>query len=214
MLRYKSRHEVRLLSLLQCLNRKSTVIAELREIKERAFSELKRLEDSLSYSRKEIESRDNQINLLSNQLESAKAFEVKLEESKLEAVTLKEKLKNQVDQNGNLNSFLKTKTLKDEIAMLKSEVRIATETEEKSKKAMDDLALALREVVTEDNTSNEKLKLSQEHVNHLKEEIKVLKQELELQTNTSERLRGEAEESILAWTGKEIGFYKLFKKSY
>ncbi|KAD5960645.1 hypothetical protein E3N88_12117 [Mikania micrantha] len=221
--------------LLLRKNRKSTVIAELREIKERAFSELKRLEDSLSYSRKEIESRDNQINLLSNQLESAKAFEVKLgervdsieelkkgileleyqqtkielEESKLEAVTLKEKLKNQVDQNGNLNSFLKTKTLKDEIAMLKSEVRIATETEEKSKKAMDDLALALREVVTEDNTSNEKLKLSQEHVNHLKEEIKVLKQELELQTNTSERLRGEAEESILAWTGKEIGFYKF-----
>ncbi|KAK9073620.1 hypothetical protein SSX86_007944 [Deinandra increscens subsp. villosa] len=241
---------------------RNRVIAELRGVKERVFSELKSLEDSLSNSKMEIESRDNEIRLLSNQLESAKVFEVKLGERDASLDELKKRnleLEDQVEKtkrsesnlleslmlqtgqieqakidleesrievknlqkvsenNGNnLSSSLETKTLKDEIEMLKNEVKLAMEAEEKSKKAMDDLALALREVATEASKAKEKLKSSEEqatHNTHLKEEIKQLKEELGLQTDTSERLRLEAEESILAWTAKELGFISCIRKS-
>ncbi|KAK9073619.1 hypothetical protein SSX86_007943 [Deinandra increscens subsp. villosa] len=241
---------------------RNRVIAELRGVKERVFSELKSLEDSLTNSKMEIESRDNEIRLLSNQLESAKVFEVKLgerdasldelkkrnleledqvektkrsesnlleslmlqtgqieqakidlEESRIEVKNLKKASEN---NGNNLSSSLETKTLKDEIEMLKNEVKLAMEAEEKSKKAMDDLALALREVATEASKAKEKLKSSEEqatHNTHLKEEIKQLKEELGLQTDASERLRLEAEESILAWTAKELGFISCIRKS-
>ncbi|GJS07714.1 hypothetical protein Tco_0364510 [Tanacetum coccineum] len=73
-------------------NERNRMVAELREAKELAnaglsptkaekvFSELKSLKDSLSNSKKEIESRDKQIVSFSKQLESAKVFEAKLAE--------------------------------------------------------------------------------------------------------------------------------------
>lgn len=270
-------------------NERNRVVAELREAKELAnaglsptkaeqvFSELKSLKDSLSNSKKEIESRDKQIASFSKQLESAKVFEAKLaerdasfdeltkrirelehqlektkqsesqmleslmfqtqqieqtkmdlEESKLEVITLHEQLENfqrgnrnvsrpsqsAVSQRGNnFDTSRETKALKEEIAILKNEVRSAIEAEENSKKAMDGLASALREVATEASTANEKLRLTEDQVKHLKEEVERLTEELELQIETSERLRVESEESLLAWTSKEMGFISCIKKA-
>ncbi|PWA46411.1 hypothetical protein CTI12_AA507500 [Artemisia annua] len=270
-------------------NERNRVVAELREAKELAnaglsptkaeqvFSELKSLKDTLSNSKKEIESRDKQIASFSKQLESAKVFEAKLaerdasldgltkrireledqlektkqsesqmleslmfqtqqieqtkmdlEESKLEVITLHEQLENfqrgnrngsrpsqsAVSQRGNnFDTSRETKALKEEIAILKSEVRSAMEAEENSKRAMDGLASALREVATEASTANEKLRLTEDQVKHLKEEVERLTEKLELQIETSERLRVESEESLLAWTSKEMGFISCIKKA-
>ncbi|KAJ0538987.1 hypothetical protein HanRHA438_Chr08g0351651 [Helianthus annuus] len=185
---------------------------------EQMFLELKSLQEFLSNSKKEIKSRDEEINELSKRLESAKVFEAKLadrdasleqfkkqirelenepekmkkseshmleslmlqtrqfeqtkmdlEESKLDVVTLQEKLnilqnggKNGFNQTSNLDSSSNAKILRDEIAMLREKkVKLAIEAEETSKKAIDDLALALSEVAMESSTANERLRLSE-----------------------------------------------------
>ncbi|KAL4577979.1 hypothetical protein LXL04_014094 [Taraxacum kok-saghyz] len=238
---------------------------------EQVFSELNILKDSLLNSKKEIESRDRDMKILTSRLESAKVFEAKLserdkkireledqvakaqqsesnmleslmlqtqqlteikmdlEESKLEITSLYERLDNggnnntsrgnynhNQNQNQNQNQYqasAETKALKDEIAMLKNEIKRATEAEEKGKKAMDGLASALQEVATEASMTNEKLKVTEEKANELTEELDQLKEELEYQRERSEQLRVEAEESLLTWSAKEMGFVTCIKKS-
>lgn len=123
------------------------------------------------------------------------------------------------------------KTLVDEIGVLKNELKQAVEAEEKSKRAMDDLALALKEVATESNQAKEKLNSTEEQLKAAKEEVEnskrmvkcteqtyeallcESKKESDRLKNTIDRLRLEAEESLLAWNEKEIEFVKCIKKT-
>ncbi|XP_057970577.1 putative WEB family protein At1g65010, chloroplastic isoform X2 [Malania oleifera] len=134
-------------------------------------------------------------------------------------------------QEGEKLASLKAQSLLEEMGFLKNELRSAIEAEEKSNKAMDDLALALKEVAMEANQVKEKLSIAQVELEHAKGEAdqsKVLLnssegkyQELLNETNTEserlkntvERLRVEAEESLLAWNEKEIGFVSCIKRA-
>ncbi|KAK4707788.1 hypothetical protein R3W88_028713 [Solanum pinnatisectum] len=125
----------------------------------------------------------------------------------------------------------KVKNLNDEINLLKNELKFASEAEEKSRKAMDDLALALKEVATEASEAKEKLGATQLELEQVKEEEGKLKEmirntearyqklldeakkEADLYRNTAERLRLENEESLLAWNGKEMGFITCIKRA-
>ncbi|OIT33205.1 PREDICTED: putative WEB family protein At1g65010, chloroplastic [Nicotiana attenuata] len=125
----------------------------------------------------------------------------------------------------------KAKNLNDEISLLKNEVKLASEAEEKSRKAMDDLALALKEVATEASEAKEKLSATQLELEQVKEEAGKLKEmvrntearyqklldeakkETDLYRNTADRLRLETEESLLAWNGKEMGFITCIKRA-
>ncbi|XP_059307454.1 putative WEB family protein At1g65010, chloroplastic [Lycium ferocissimum] len=125
----------------------------------------------------------------------------------------------------------KAKNLNDEINLLKNELKLASEAEEKSRKAMDDLALALKEVATEASEAKEKLSATQLELEQVKEEAGKLKEmirntearyqklldeakkEADLYRNTTERLRLETEESLLAWNGKEMGFITCIKRA-
>ncbi|XP_055816637.1 putative WEB family protein At1g65010, chloroplastic [Solanum dulcamara] len=125
----------------------------------------------------------------------------------------------------------KAKNLNDEISLLKNELKFASEAEEKSRKAMDDLALALKEVATEASEAKEKLGATQLELEQVKEEEGKLKEmirntearyqklldeakkEADLYRNTAERLRLENEESLLAWNGKEMGFITCIKRA-
>ncbi|MCD7471923.1 hypothetical protein HAX54_012719 [Datura stramonium] len=125
----------------------------------------------------------------------------------------------------------KAKNLNDEISLLKNEVKLASEAEEKSRKAMDDLALALKEVATEASEAKEKLSAAELELEQVKEEAGQLKEmirntearygklldeakkEVDLYRNTAERLRLETEESLLAWNGKEMGFITCIKRA-
>ncbi|KAK7306135.1 hypothetical protein VNO77_44056 [Canavalia gladiata] len=116
---------------------------------------------------------------------------------------------------------VKTKTLLEELYLLKCELKSATEAEENSKKAMDDLAFALKEVATEANHVKAKLTLSQVELEHskgnaerwrvalesteekYKELLEASRKEADRYKNTTERLRMEAEESLSAWNVKE-----------
>ncbi|KAJ9670163.1 hypothetical protein PVL29_026608 [Vitis rotundifolia] len=124
-----------------------------------------------------------------------------------------------------------TQAVLQEMGLLKSELKLALEAEEKSKKAMDDLALALTEVATEANQAKEKLSSTQAELENKKEEAEQLKQtlktteskyqilldearkEMEYYKNISERLRSEAEESLLAWNLKETEFVNCMKEA-
>ncbi|KAM7274793.1 hypothetical protein ACFE04_016659 [Oxalis oulophora] len=112
----------------------------------------------------------------------------------------------------------------------KNELKLAMEAEENSQKAMDDLALALKEVATEAKDVKEILLLTKEELEETQIEIKKLKSELhngeasfkvhlmearkesDRYKHTAERLRIEADETLLTWTGKEMGFVKCVKK--
>lgn len=127
-------------------------------------------------------------------------------------------------EEGEKIASMKAKSLLDEMSVLKNELKLAMAAEEKSKKAMDDLALALKEVATEANHTKGKFGSTQLELEHIKGEadqlkemvritedryVKLLdeaKKEAERQKNIADRLSLEAEESLIAWNGKEKGF--------
>ncbi|XP_076886117.1 uncharacterized protein LOC143535865 [Bidens hawaiensis] len=158
------------------------------EILKKRISEL---EDELEKTKQSESQMLESLMFQTRQIEQTK---MDLEESKLDVMTLQEKL-NKLQQGGrnglsnNMDSSsLTIKALKDEVTKLRNQVKVA-------------------------NEANEKVRLSEEQVNHLKKEIERLHEELEVKTETYERLRVESEEHVLAWTSKEMGFITCIKKA-
>lgn len=134
-------------------------------------------------------------------------------------------------QEGEKKALSKASSLVEEMELVKNEWKLAIEAEEKSAKAMEDLALALKEVATEANQAKEKLSITQIELEHVRGEAEQLKemvrsteetyknllqearQEAELHKNTADRLRVEAEETLLAWNGKEMGFVSCIRQA-
>ncbi|KAK7860138.1 putative web family protein [Quercus suber] len=134
-------------------------------------------------------------------------------------------------QEGERLASSKVKSLMEEMELLKNELMLATEAEENGKTAMDDLAVVLKEVATEAHEVKEKLSVTQAELEYTKveaEHLKVLlkimedkhkevldesRKEADLYKNTAERLRLEAEDSLLAWNGKETGFVECIKRA-
>ncbi|KAL8475144.1 hypothetical protein ACS0TY_031537 [Phlomoides rotata] len=180
-----------------------------------------------------------------NQLDSA-MFD--LEEAKIEIASLHEKidgledlcnqisreeegksLKSEVQlvkeslvkaQEGEKKARLRADGLVEEMEKMKKEWKLAVEGEEKSAKAMEDLAVALKEVATDANQAKEKLSNALIELSAAKEEaeryqnlLEEAKKEGELHKNTADRLRVEAEESVFAWNGKEMGFVSCIKRA-
>ena len=205
------------------------------------------LEDEL-HKRKESEA--NLFETLAAQTKQLEQSKISLEESKLEIASLEEKIK-ALQVGGGLSTrenseiarkklnctqegeelSTKAQALLEELNILRSELKSATEAEENSKKAMDDLAFALKEVATEANQVKAKLTLSQVELEHTKgdaerwramlesteekykELLDVTRKEADRYKNTAERLRLEAEESLLAWNGKETEFVNCIRRA-
>ncbi|GER27326.1 myosin heavy chain-related protein [Striga asiatica] len=195
------------------LNESMKRVQQLQDELERQKSSESRMSESLALQAKELES------------------------SKIEIVTLRkiigsleEKLStqnNSYEENeiGRLKIELQSaqkaeKILREEMQVIRNEWRLAIESEEKSAKAMEDLALALKEVATESNRAKEKLESARTELNHTKLETERLRktlheanQESELHKNTADRLRLEAEETLLALNAKEMGFVSCIKRA-
>lgn len=204
---------------------------------ESIVSQTKQLEVTkieLEESKLEIAFLREQLDLVRNS-SSAKDYEhLDLQKGALESLRseLKETKANLAHaQEGEKSALSKVSDLMDEIEMLKTELHAAVEGEEKSQKAMEHLALALKEVATESNLEKEKVystELELEQTREEAEKLKVIlrkneesyatllheaKQRNVLNQNTVERLRQEAEESLLAWNGKEMGFVDVIKEA-
>lgn len=169
------------------------------------------------------------------QLDSA-MFE--LEESKIEIASLHEKIDgledlcNQISKGsstdeelvkareGEKRALLKAERLAEEMELLKKEWKLAIEGEDQSSKAMEDLAMALKEVATESNNAKEQLRMKEEEVSEMKQEVEKMKrevaeaqQETEAYRKTADELRAETEETLFAWNAKEIGFMSCIKRA-
>ncbi|XP_031282250.1 WEB family protein At4g27595, chloroplastic [Pistacia vera] len=152
-----------------------------------------------------------------------------LEDSKGTLDILKSELQS-AKENERVSS-LKVNSLLEDLRMVKTELKLATEAEETNKKAMDGLALALKEVTSESIQVKETLASTQAELEDTKAEAEQLKLKLksiedeykvqfdglkkvaELYKNTVDRLRSEAEESLLAWSGKETCFVGVIRRA-
>ncbi|CAI0422161.1 unnamed protein product [Linum tenue] len=126
---------------------------------------------------------------------------------------------------------MKSYGLVEENESLKIQLRKATEAEENSKIALDDLAMALKEVIMESKAAREKLIGTQGELEHYRREaedsrervrsaeerqrarIEEARREAEQYRNAAERLRLDAEESVSAWSVKEKGFVECIRKA-
>ncbi|KAL6554862.1 hypothetical protein OROGR_006120 [Orobanche gracilis] len=199
------------------------------------------LEEELA-RRKELESRI--IDTLAFRTKELDTTKSELEESKVQIASLHEKIELLEEkfstrrsssrfssQENDLFSEEEICRFKNEMEVLKNERRLAIEAEEKSTKAMESLALALKEVATESNQAKEKLRIAHIELEHVRAESEQLRkvvrnteemyqnllreaeQEAELHKNTADRLRLEAEETLLAFNGKETGFVTCIKRA-
>ncbi|XP_042039911.1 WEB family protein At3g02930, chloroplastic-like isoform X2 [Salvia splendens] len=195
------------------------LMKELRELREE--SKAQELE-------RELERKTMAESSMARQLDSA-MFE--LEESKIEIASLHEKIDGLEDlchrigkeatdneevrdlkskllkaQEAETRAVSKAESLADEMEVLKGEWKFSMEGEDKSSKAMEDLAMALKEVATESNKAKMELIAKEAEVERMKEELAEAKA-------AAERLRAETEETLLAWNAKEIGFMSCIKRA-
>lgn len=208
---------------------KSQALRELEEMKWRIFSDRStsnnqtssetahdvlrsELEKAKENERKMLES----LKLQTKQLEETK---IELEEAKLELRSLREITRaSEPTSSPTVKNFTKSLTIdvvrrEDNAKMLRTELKLALEAEEKSKKAMDDLAIALKEVTTELNWVKEMLTETRMELAKSREEEECLKKLLKRKEDECYKLKLEAEESFNLWREKENGFIKCMKIS-
>ncbi|XP_065873444.1 uncharacterized protein [Euphorbia lathyris] len=203
------------------------------------FLELNSVVQSLSKSNEELTIKELAIKSLKNELVKVKDIEFEFAQKdvhlqKLEAELAKSKHRIQqleTEMEKITDSEPEISPLVREIESLKNELKMAIVAEENNKKAMDDLALALKEVATEANHAKEKLVLAHGQLQRFKKEseelkaalkaldeknkiiIEEAKKEADLHRNIADRLRLEAEETLEAWHGKETGLVDCIKRA-
>ncbi|KAK9156984.1 hypothetical protein Scep_003558 [Stephania cephalantha] len=147
------------------------------------------------------------------------------------AKSLKNELQRAKEQVGENSATSRTEGLDAEMRRIRTELKSSMEAEEKSKKAMDDLAVVLIEVTKEKNELKDKLSATKGKLENERNEVESLKQTLKTteekfqkllheakketdQANSlAERLKLEAEDSAFAWIGKELEFVNCIKRA-
>ncbi|CAM0871808.1 unnamed protein product [Alopecurus aequalis] len=107
-----------------------------------------------------------------------------------------------------------------ELQRVSGELRVALEMEEKSKRAMEELVLALKEVKAELEATQQQLARAQREAETARLEsdrlhVSVKRKDDKLRALSDEvaRLRADAEESFATWRGKEAGFTACMKST-
>lgn len=185
-----------------------------------------------------LEESRHEISCLEEKLKTLQLRANKMDDSEEKKVKEPELAKKKLNESREVETVeeeglfaLEARSLVEELNLLKSELKSATKAEENSKKAMDDLAFALKEVATEANQVKAKLTLSLVELEHTKtdaerwkvmletteekykELLDVTRKEADRFKNTAERLRLEAEESLSAWNGKETEFVTCIRRA-
>lgn len=195
--------------LIDSLKKQSRELEETKALVEESKVEIACLKERIDGSQDSSEDEDEEDD------NSVQDFDI--ESVKIEMESTKESLAHAHEAAE--ASSLKLSDLLEEMKSVKNELKSATDAEMTSKKAMDDLALALKEVATDCSQTKEKLMIAETELEaarlesqQWKEKHEEARKEAELLKNTSERLRIEAEESLLAWNGKESVFVSCIKR--
>ncbi|XP_076941563.1 uncharacterized protein LOC143611175 [Bidens hawaiensis] len=166
---------------------------ELRNTKLRlneSETERKNANDLLASSKRDIESKDKQIKLLISQVEAAKVYKVKLGEREASIEKLNKRI---VELEDELE-----KSKESESHMLDS-LMIQTRQIEQTKMDLEESKLEIKHLTQELNMQRS----SEQEVTILKKEVRRLNQ-----------LRIETDESIAAWSAKEMGFITCINTAY
>lgn len=208
-------------SLKAALLEKDTLVKNLQTEVERAKEAEKKLLSSFEEQSRELEESKVEIASLKERIDGSFHSQDSSEDDSSVQDSDIESLKIEMAQAHDAAeaSSLKVSDLLEEMKAVKSELKEAIEAEMTSKKAMDDLALALTEVATDSSQAKEKLAVVETELEaarldskEWREKHEEARKEAELLKNTSERLRIEAEESLTAWNGKESVFVSIIKR--
>ncbi|KAL0909284.1 hypothetical protein M5K25_020136 [Dendrobium thyrsiflorum] len=208
---------------------------DLRRAKEERSSALEELEELKKKKNEESLQRRDRINMLEVEAEKAKESEGKmleslfsqtkqleqtkilLEEAKLEIRNLLNLSSQTLENNGSLASIQSI----EEIGKLRNELRLALQAEEKSKKAMDDLAIALKEVTAEATQAKSELAATKSELEKARAEaersdkylLQSTEQKLQDALKKYHKLKQEYEQSAVTWKEKEDSFINRIKIS-
>ena len=207
-----------------------------REEKARAVQELDELRrndaEKVQLLEREVEkAKESERKMLESMIYQTKQLEqtkISLEEAKLEMTTLQQQQQQQQQSNcrsveatappGSWRGVMEQRIVKDfmfggaddeEVRALRGELRTAVQSEEKSRKAADDLSLALSDVTMEAKQVKRWLAETQAELEAANAEAERLRGELaatETRLREQHRCRLEAEESAAAWGDKERVF--------
>ncbi|KAK9039300.1 hypothetical protein V6N11_014506 [Hibiscus sabdariffa] len=172
------------------------------------------LEDEIKTSKESEKNMYVIFAALTKELEKTK---ISLEESRHEIISLRQNLE-KMDPSSSAELQSTANMLTQEVNSLKTQLKSTREAEENNLTALDDLALALKEVRTEANQAREELENSKAQVESLKLQLNNMeamyneaKNEAQTFRYISERLTLEAEEGLLEWNMKETGFVDCMK---
>ncbi|OEL25439.1 hypothetical protein BAE44_0013539 [Dichanthelium oligosanthes] len=154
--------------------------------------------------------------LQTKQLELTK---ISLEEAKLEIASQRETVR-RLEGGRTPVSTPRSRHVDRDTQRVHGELRVALAAEEKSKKAMEEFVMALKEVNAELHTTKQQLSRAQHEAetarleaDRLHMSAKRKDERLRALSDEAARLRAEAEESFAAWRGKEAGFTACMKST-
>ncbi|PKA50783.1 Putative WEB family protein [Apostasia shenzhenica] len=200
-------------------------------------AELKKISEGPSQNRDEIrilkeeaenakESERKMLESLISQTKQLEQTKISLEEARLEIRNHQDSIRmmensarlsvHNLQKNGSTSSI---GTL-EEIRKLRHELWLALEAEEKSKKAMDDFAVALKEVTTVANQAkaelaarHSELENARSEAVHASSDLHSTEKKLQEVSEDYEKLKLEYEESCTAWKAKEESLMNCMKIS-
>ncbi|RLN39609.1 hypothetical protein C2845_PM01G05720 [Panicum miliaceum] len=173
------------------------------------------LEAELQASR---ESEKRMLDSLALQTKQLELTKISLEEAKLEIATQQDAVRR---LEGARTPVSTPRSRHDrDLQRVHGELRVALAAEEKSKKAMEEFVMALKEVNAELHTTKQQLARAQHEAemgrleaDRLHMSGKRKDEKLRALSDEVARLRAEAEESFAAWRGKEAGFTACMKST-
>ncbi|KAL6648669.1 hypothetical protein ACP70R_012893 [Stipagrostis hirtigluma subsp. patula] len=173
------------------------------------------LEAELNASR---ESEKRMLDSLALQTKQLELTKISLEEARLEMASLKETVQ-KLEAARTPVSTPRSRHDRD-LQRVHGELRVALAAEEKSKKAMEEFVLALKEVNAELHATRQQLVRAQHEAEAARLDadrmhVSARRKDDKLRALSDEvaRLRAEAEESFAAWRGKENGFTACMKST-
>ncbi|XP_047087050.1 nuclear matrix constituent protein 1a-like [Lolium rigidum] len=166
------------------------------------------------------ESESRMLESLSLQTKQLEITMMELEEARLEIASLRDTVQS-IEASACAAAAAKPRGRYDrDLQRVSSELRVALATEEKSKRAMEELVLALKEVKAELYATRQQLARAQREAETARLEsdrlhVSVKRKDDKVRALSDEvaRLRADAEESAANWRAKEAGFTACMKST-
>lgn len=210
---------------------KARAVRELDELRRDGKKDAGGAAEKVQLLEREVErAKESERKMLESLIYQTKQLEqtkISLEEAKLEITTLQQSNRS-LEAAANRRGVVQQRSVKDlmfggadeEIRVLRSELRTAMQGEEKSRKALDDLSVALSDVTMEAkqvklwlSEAQAELEAANAEAQRLRGELAAAEARLRTVSDEHDHCKLEAEESAAAWGDKERVFLECVRAS-